>query len=133
MESSTAGTLSDYQPKGTPSKGSGGGGAGPTGGKGDRCLLSIEGVRLEEVANSQFLDSHHDVPPVGTRVVLRDGLVGARLAISTASGDEVIGFLPTSCNYLRICVVQGHHYAGRVVQSAQGPTPRVAIDLAPAR
>lgn len=102
----------------------------PTGPGNDQCEKAIGNIILEEVANCEYYNIHNDVPPNGTNVILRQQLVGGRLAIELGS-REVVGFLPTHYNYLRQCMEQGYRYVGVITSSISGTLPNVRIDLGP--
>jgi hypothetical protein len=127
--STGTGNFSDY----SGSQGGGGSGGGGQGGGSnsneDRCLESIENVRLQEIERSEYYSNHGAVPRVSTKVALRSTLVGGRIAIETKSGKEIIGVLPTRLNYLRRCIEQGYSYTGEVVESKSGLVPSVRVDL----
>ena len=128
METGTKGRLGDYD-NGDDEKPGAEKGSAAT----DRCSEEIHYVRLQEVANCDYFLTNGSVPSQGSTVALRDSLVGSRLAIATVDEDLVVGFLPTTCNYLRVCVEQGYRYAGEVIESEVTPNPRVSIKLSPTK
>jgi hypothetical protein len=127
----TSGTdkFDDYkEPIKKPKKpGSGGGGGGDEGG--NRCILPLRNVLLEEVARSDFFSSSRSVPAVGREVEVLDTLVGGRVAVVTSDSGAVIGFLPVDLNYLRRCIEQGFRYEGAVTSSSSGRVPVVRVNL----
>ena len=130
MGSSGSGNFSDYSGSQGGSAGGGGGAAG--GGSNpntDRCIEDIEGVRIQEIENSEYYENHEAIPRQGTKVVVRSSLLDGRIAVETKSGKEVIGFLPTKLNYLRRCIEQGYSYSGEISESSSGLVPSLRIDL----
>lgn len=131
MGSSGSGNFSDYS--GSHGGSSGGEGGGAAGGGSnpntDRCLEDIEGVRIQEIENSEYYKSHGAIPRQGTKVVVRSNLLDGRIAVETKSGNEVIGLLPTKLNYLRRCIEQGHSYSGEISESSGGLVPSLRVDL----
>ena len=127
MGSTGTGNFSDY------SGGQGGGGTGGGQGGGnsgeDRCLESVENIRVQEVERSEYYGNHESVPRNGTQVVVKSTLVGGRIAVETKNGKEVIGVLPTKLNYIRRCIEQGYSYSGEVVESKAGLVPSLRVNL----
>jgi hypothetical protein len=138
MESTTSGSYRDYPPAHrTPTKqalgASTGGSAksGDTKDGGNICTNAITEVGLEEVARCDYFQQNNDVPSVKTRVQVRDILVDGRVAVETTAGSIVVGFLPTSFNYVRKCLADGFRYGGTIVSSTRKPIPAVVVTLKP--
>jgi hypothetical protein len=133
MESKTSGRFHHYEPPQKPpaqaEDGSKGGGSGQDV---NECEVPLPNVRLEEVGRSEYFSAKKTVPPVGTPVQVRRNLVGGRIAVEAARGNQSIGFLPTQYNYLLGCLKDGYKYKGKITASADSPTPRVVVDLFPA-
>jgi hypothetical protein len=123
MGSRSTGRYTDY-PRGDA--------AGVVPGEQEKCDQSIPDVELEEVAACDYYAARHEVPQRGTRVRLRVGLVGGRLAVETEQG-QVVGLLPTRYSYLRRCLEQQYAYSGEVLSAVTTPVPRVTVGLAPTR
>src|SRR4051794_35612703 len=96
MGSSGTGSLTDY------SNHKSGGGSGGASGQ-DRCREAFTAT-LEEVLRCDFYKSTGTVPPVGTDVNIIFN--GVRLVATSLNGVE-IGYLPTSRNYIRLCMQDG--------------------------
>jgi hypothetical protein len=120
MGSSGTGRLTDYSGKHRSNDGSGGGSGE------DPCRKAFSS-NLEEVERCPYYKQHGEPPKQGTEVVL---IFKQRPAVTTRAG-ELIGYLPTSLNYLRACLQQGYSYEGAVVASRVKPTVRVTVDVAP--
>jgi hypothetical protein len=138
MESTRSGSYRDYPPANrTPKKqtlDASTGGSAKTGdpkASGNICANAIVEVSLEEVARCDYFKQNDDVPSVKTRVQVRDVLVDGRVGVETTTGSIVVGFLPTSFNYVRKCVADGFRYEGTVVSSARKPIPIVVVTLNP--
>ena len=132
MESSSSGRFHHYN---TPKQSPPVGGDPAGGGKGQEinvCDVPLPNVRLEEVGGSEYFSARRTVPPVDTPVQVRQRLVGGRIAVETTRGNQSIGFLPTTNNYLLGCLKDDYKYKGKVTASADSPTPRVVVDLFPA-
>ena len=138
MESTTSGSYRDYPPANRPPKkqslgASTGGGAksGDAKDRGNICANPITEVDLEEVARCDHFQQKAGTPAANTRIQVRDVLVDGRVAVETTAGSIVVGFLPTSFNYVRKCLADGFRYAGTVVSSAGKPVPVVVVTLKP--
>lgn len=132
MESTSSGRFDHYAtpppPKQPQSSPKGGGKSEEM----DACDIPLPNVRLEEVVLSEFFLNKRTVPAVGTPVRVRPKLVGGRIAVETTRGNQSIGFLPTTNNYLLGCLKDGHNYKGKVTASFDSPVPRIVVDLFPA-
>jgi hypothetical protein len=128
MGSSGTNSFSDYPGSSGGARGSGNdsGGGGTVGGEAP-CEQQI-GTRLEEVATCDYYIRNGALPGVGTAVSLRATLVSGRLGVQSDSG-ELIGFLPTSFNYLLQCIGRGFSFGGEVTESTQQPIPYVHVTL----
>src|SRR5437762_665883 len=115
MGSSGSGRISDYPGSSSPRQT-----GGPEGGNGgppeDRCARAFS-ARLEDIEQSDYYQAHRAIPPAGTQlnVVLRKRLV------ALTPGDESVGNLPTSLNYIASCLKAGWSYAGTVQSATIGP------------
>jgi hypothetical protein len=135
MESTSSGSYKDYPPykrktDKPPATGTGGKG----GGKGitpqaDQCRQDLVAVKLEEVARCDYYISGKAVPAVGSRVRVRERLFNGRIAVEAIDRSLVVGFLPTTYNYVRKCLAEGFSYEGEVVDSTLTPLPAVSVDL----
>jgi hypothetical protein len=93
----------------------------------DRCNKAFS-VTLEDVEHCAFFKSHRSAPKAGTVLQIAHK---KRIVAETRAG-EVVGNLPTSFNYLAGCLTAGFNYAGKVVDSANGPpVATVTADFAP--
>jgi hypothetical protein len=120
MGSSGSGNLTDYsKPTSTGNKGGASGN--------DPCRKAFSDI-LEEVERCEYYINHHDVPPPGSNVTVR---LRKRLEV-LYEGKEVIGYLPTSRNYLASCIESGINYNGVVTNSRLKPMPSVSVDISPA-
>jgi hypothetical protein len=121
MGSSGTGRLSDYSGKKKQNDGGGG-----SGGEEDRCGKAFH-ASLEEVERCDYFRAQAGPPTQGTVVTVT---FDKRPAIVSESG-ELIGYLPTSFNYLRNCLKRGYAYAGLVSSSRTRPIVSVSVDIAP--
>lgn len=92
----------------------------------DICDKEIN-CSLEEVGNCGFFLVNRDVPAIGTKVELF--FDGSRICARTLSGGDVLGYLPTSYNYVLLCINQGKNFTGGVSNSRKGPLPYVTISV----
>lgn len=133
MGSTGTGRFSDYP--GTPNgsaKGRGhGGGGGGSGQPVDQCERKLTDIAIEDVARLEYFGAYGKLPSIGEQVALRPTLVGGRLGVESASGNKVIGLLPTEFNYLLQCTKQGYRYKGVVKSVSSKPVPIVRVDLEP--
>jgi hypothetical protein len=125
MGSSGSGRISDYP--GSSSSGTSGGARGSDdSGVSDRCAKAFS-VRLEDVEQSAYYQTHGTTPSVGTHVRVSQR---KRLVAETAAGESV-GNLPTAYNYLASCMKEGWVYMGVVQSAASGPpVATLSIDFA---
>jgi hypothetical protein len=123
MGSTSTGKFDNYPPSGGKKGGPQGGGPAA-----DQCTRDLSNVQLEEVGRSTYFEAHKIVPTTGTAIFLRNTMVGPRLCIDMANGED-IGFLPVEYNYLIVCVKKGFTYAGEVTNSSQKPIPSVRVNL----
>lgn len=103
-------------------------GNGGNGGKGDKdpCDKEINCL-LDDVGRSQYYSNYNNVPPIGTKVeVLFDG---KRLVVQTMIGKEILGYLPTSYNYILLCINQGRVFNGGVADSRNSAIPYIKISV----
>jgi hypothetical protein len=110
MGSAGSGRISDYP--GSSSQGKPSNGGPPV----DRCARAFT-VRLEDVEQSDYYQSHKTTPPLGTQLEVAQR---KRLVAQTANGESV-GNLPTSFNYLASCLKDGWRYIGTVQSATNGP------------
>lgn len=100
-----------------------------SGGNQNMCDKPIKGARLEDVATCDYYVKHHVSPPVGTDIQIKATLFNGRIAVETLATKEIIGLLPTSLNYLDICLRIGKVYHGTVTLSSLNPIPTVEVNL----
>ena len=123
MGSSGSGHLSDYSKRKPSSDGANNGGSSGE----DKCGKAFS-TSLDEVGRCFFFINFGSLPPIGTNIsVVFNGL---RIAVETARGEEV-GYLPTSYNYLKLCMDAGITYGGTITSFRLKPTPAVFIDITP--
>jgi len=108
-----------------------GGGAFSTNGEngGEMCPRSIDFIRLEDVAESEYYQSYNNVPPIGQTVNLSPRIINKRLAVVLSDTNETIGNLPVTYNQLNLCMKKGMTYSGTVRGSGIKPIPYVVVDL----
>lgn len=111
MGSSGSGTLGNYQPP-----------------ESEKCDESIN-TGLEEVAREEYFSNHGGLPPVGTNVRLRAGPIKGRLVVETSKKPESLGLIPTSFNYLVLCLKKGYTYEGEVTESRGKRSPVIIVSL----
>jgi len=120
MGSSGSGHFSDYSGYSSDSKKQGG-----TSGE-DDCAKAYS-ITLEEVNRCEYYKNHSELPPNGTTVKI---ILSKRLAAVSIDSGEVIGYLPTSYNFLVTCMSSGFSYQGEVISSTVKPILSVKIDIA---
>jgi len=59
------------------------------------CPKSIENIRLEDIATSEYYVQHQSLPSYGEAVSLRSKIHNGRLVVENLSAKEVLGNLPT--------------------------------------
>lgn len=139
MGSSGSGRITDYPGSSKPSKspqrdegGAAGGGVGGGGGKpgsDDRCAKAFS-VKLEDVEHSEFFAANGAAPKVGTVVTVEH----RKRLVAVEQGEQSVGNLPTSMNYLAGCMKEGWKYIGKVQQVTNGSTGLIIlVDFAPSR
>ncbi|HEY8899234.1 MAG TPA: hypothetical protein VIM61_02315 [Chthoniobacterales bacterium] len=137
MESDSTGHLSDYShiklrpnPRdGTTSGGGEDGGGGDGEEAIDQCLLVNENITLEEFERCPFWKKSKIVPPKGSTIHVNPTVINGRLGVIEDGGGELLGYLPTRFNFLRLCIEQGGSYAGEVSGSTTTPVPSVRVSL----
>ena len=97
------------------------------------CELPLTDVRLEDVARCEYYSRHRTVPQIGGEIQIRRELFNGRIAVELASGNQIIGLLPTSFNYVLRCIADGYSYTGQVADSSVAPTPDIVVDLESSR
>ena len=126
MGSSGSGNFTDYSE--TPTKGTS---SSKTGGSSneDKCGKAFSSD-LEDVETCEYYESHGDVPPPKTaiKVIFQK----PRLAVKTKDG-EIIGYLPTVFNYLKVCIDSGYNFLGAVTSSRRVPRPSTNVTVAPSK
>lgn len=95
----------------------------------DGCPLEIENIRLEDVAISEYFLNHDNVPSFGESVELSTHLVNKRLVVVLTSTQEVIGNMPVTYNYLKLCIKKGKRYSGAIKSSGLSPIPFIVVNL----
>ena len=127
MGSKGTGSLTDYSRSRTTSAGAGGGRGGRSGGSSgeDVCNKAISAT-LEEVDRCPFYQQQKALPPNGAAIDIQSGQ-----RLGAYSGSVLVGYLPTTYNYLAACIKSGRTYKGLVVSSTTVPVNRVTVDIAP--
>jgi hypothetical protein len=120
MGSSGSGSFSDYTSK--PKTGDGSGSSGGSSGS-DRCGEAFT-ASLEDVASHAYFAKHGFAPKAGTELTIQ--IKGRVVAVT---GEESVGSLPTSLNYLARCLQDGFTYRGIVTSSSNGTHPQVQADF----
>jgi hypothetical protein len=120
MGSIGTGRLSDYTGHARQPNGQGG-----SSGQ-DRCAKAFS-APIEDVDRSDYFKQFGQPPGVGAEVRVE---FDRRPRVTTTNGT-LIGFLPTSFNYLRTCIEAGYSYIGYVTVSRQGPVSVVQVDIQP--
>jgi hypothetical protein len=119
MGSTGTGNFSDYSQKANT------GNQGGSSNK-DKCASAFSAM-LEDVDRCDYYKHHSSLPPLGEAITIE---LKKRLTAVTSAG-EIIGYLPTSYNYLAQCMGAGFVYQGSVVQTKSTPILTVQIDVAP--
>lgn len=128
MGSSGTSSFSDYPGSRGGSRASGeGAGGGGAGEGGDVCERPFQ-THLEEVATCDYYRNNGAVPSDSTTVSIRNTLVSGRIGIQTSNG-VLIGYLPTSFNYVLQCINRGFSFTGKVTNADERPTPSVHVSL----
>lgn len=125
MGSTGSGRFTDYSGAKTTGTTSGSGGGGGSSGN-DKCQQAFS-CTLEEVAQCDYFVQTGSVPPVGSPLTL----VLQRRVFAKAVNGHKVGALPTSFNYLVVCMESGVNYAGVVRASSNVPVPSVTVDFTP--
>lgn len=108
----------------------GGAGGGADGGIGEiECPSTIENIRLEDVATSEYYVKNQSLPPSGDHVNLHSDIHKGRLVVKATSTGQILGNLPTQYNHLINCIKKGMNYTGVVVASGKTPVPFVVVTL----
>lgn len=105
---------------------------GGVGGSGNRSSRepSLDYIRLEDVAISEYYLNNLDLPPAGESVNVRSSLYKRRLAVELSSTGEIIGNIPTEYNlFLLSSLKRGIRYSGQVVSSGMFPIPYIVVSL----
>lgn len=97
---------------------------------GTRCDASLD-TDLEDVATMPYFVGTHSVPKAGTAVRVKATLYNQRLVVEEVPTGQIIGALPTSYNYLLLCIGKGYQYEGTVSASARTPIPVIDVHLDP--
>jgi hypothetical protein len=95
---------------------------------GTRCDASLD-TDLEDVSTMPYFAATGAVPVPGTAVRLRSTPVNQRLVVEEVPTNQIIGALPTSYNYLLLCIGKGYQYAGTISASGLVPIPSIDIHL----
>lgn len=131
MGTTGSGRITDYfdDPPSKPVGGGGGsGGEGPTE---DPCNTAFTDS-LEEVAISEYYTKLHQLPKAKEAVNVQ--YKNKRLAVLDDANGHIIGYLPTSRNYLRKCITEKSFQYTGVVASARmltGNVPEVKVSIIP--
>lgn len=114
MGSSGTGNFGDYRQTGGQS--------------GTRCDASLD-AELEDVATMPYFVGTNAVPKAGAAVRVREDVLNKRLVVEDVGTGQVIGNLPTSYNYLLLCIGKGYRYEGTVSASGLRPVPSIDVHL----
>lgn len=111
---------------------SGSGNFGNYSGGGDQslCDKTIE-ADLEDVATSPFYSKNGSLPAVGVPVSLVKTPQNGRFVVQEDATRTVLGVLPTEFNYVKVCLSQGKHFSGEVIEVSAGAIPRIRVRLEP--
>jgi len=108
----------------------GGGRGGAGGGIGEiECPSTIELIRLEDVAASEYYVENLSLPSPSDLVYLHNTIHKGRLVVKSTSTEEILGNLPTQYNYLINCIKKEMSYTGIVVASGKTPIPFLVVTL----
>jgi hypothetical protein len=131
MGSAGTGNFTDYPGSqgGKPQGKKGGGGGGGQTPDDSGCDSPLEDIDLEEVASSEYVTDHKTVPPLKTKVRVRQQLSSGRIVVETVSSSESVGYLPTAHNRVVRCMKNGWKYAGTVIDSSSKKLPKVRVTL----
>ena len=110
MGSSGTGNFGDYKPTGT------------------RCDESID-TELEDVATMPFYNPTKKLPTSGVAVRVRADPFDGRLVVEDVASGLALGNLPTSYNYLILCIKKGYRYEGTVSAASPRPVPTIDVHL----
>jgi hypothetical protein len=114
MGSSGTGNFGDYKQTGGQS--------------GTRCDASID-ADLEDVATMPYFVGARAVPTPGTAVRVKADVLNKRLVVEEVRTAQVIGNLPTTYNYLLLCIGKGYQYEGTISASGLRPVPSIDVHL----
>lgn len=124
MGSSGSGNFSDYS--GTEDKGSSKPNTGGTGSD-DKCLKAFTTV-LEDVENCEYFQQNNDVPPLKTPISI---IFKKPRLVAVDNKGTTIGLIPTSFNYVKVCLENGYKFPGAVTASVKKPILRVEVTISP--
>lgn len=93
------------------------------------CPKTIENLKLEDIATSEYYLNRKSLPVAGEEVLLYNKVFNGRLVVKAKSTNEIIGNVPTQYNYLINCIKSGMNYLGTVVASGVTPVPYVIVTL----
>lgn len=120
MGSTGSGNFSDYS--GHKGNNNQGGASGE-----DKCGKAVS-THLEDVGSCDYYKTHHSLPPDNSEVEVV--FISPRLAV--VDKDQVcIGYLPTTYNYLRVCMEDGFAYSGIIKNASLTPLPSVSVLISP--
>lgn len=92
----------------------------------DKCALAFSTL-IEDVDSCEYYSKKGKLPSVGTEVSVE---FKVRLVVKDNDG-LIIGYLPTTYNYLRNCILKGFTYTGVVSNIGNTPIDTVIIDITP--
>lgn len=120
MGSSGSGSFSDYSQYKSDKKNQGGS-------SGEEICSKAFSTNLEEIERCDYFEKYKALPDDGTPIKI---ILKTRLAAVSNDG-LVIGYLPTSFNFLVNCMSNGFEYKGNVVSGKSKPVLSIQIDVAP--
>ena len=105
-------------------------GAYDKGGMGEiECPKTIQNIKLEDVATSEYYMRYQSPLATGEAVRLRSAIYNGRLVIEKTNSQEILGNLPTQYNYLINCIKNGLLYSGFVTVAGNTPIPYAVVTL----
>lgn len=90
------------------------------------CTLNDVIIRLEDVATSEFFNTHGILPKIGTAINVKNSLEGGRLVVVNEQSEN-LGNLPTRYQYLYKCISMGSSYFGEVIDSKDEPIKSITV------
>ncbi len=130
MGSSGYGRFGNYGVSGAGDSEQGTNGGGNGAGIGSNLGPSLDYIRLEDVAISEYYLNRGELPRMGETVKVRSTLYKGRLAVELSSTSEIIGNIPTEYNlFFLSSLKRGVRFSGQVVSSGKKPVPYIVVSL----